>query len=78
MKPLWLSMSRLRLSIWKDLESTRALADRFGLAIEETSGHGKLIMELFEELVEDRIEQPVFHHGLRRGLARVATTKIQT
>jgi lysyl-tRNA synthetase class 2 len=44
----------------KDFESTRELADRFGLAIEETSGHGKLIMELFEELVEDRIEQPVF------------------
>ena len=44
----------------QDYDSARALADTLGIAVEDSWGHGKLIMELFEELVEDRIEQPVF------------------
>ena len=43
-----------------DGASARALADRFGIALEDHWGHGKVIMELFEELVEEKIEQPVF------------------
>ena len=43
-----------------DDASARALADRFGIALEDHWGHGKVIMELFEELVEEKIEQPVF------------------
>ena len=44
----------------KDFDSASALAKRVGLEVKDGWGHGKLIMELFEELVEDRIEQPVF------------------
>ncbi len=44
----------------KDYDSAKDLAKKEGIAVEDTWGHGKLIMELFEALVEDRIEQPVF------------------
>jgi len=43
-----------------DYYSVRELAEKVGIVVEDSWGHGKLIMELFEELVEDRIEQPIF------------------
>ena len=44
----------------KDLERARALAKRSGVDVNESWGLGKLVMELFEALVEDKIEQPTF------------------
>jgi len=44
----------------QDYASTRALAEKVGITVENSWGYGKLIMELFEELVEGKIEQPVF------------------
>ena len=44
----------------QDYNSARTLADKVGIAVEDSWGYGRLIMELFEEMVEDRIEQPVF------------------
>jgi len=44
----------------KDLDSARALAKRSGIEVNNAWGLGKLVMELFEALVEDHIEQPMF------------------
>ena len=44
----------------RDYASARALAEKVGIEVEDSWGYGKLIMELFEELVEERIEQPIF------------------
>ncbi|MGV0034714.1 MAG: lysine--tRNA ligase [Candidatus Azotimanducaceae bacterium WSBS_2022_MAG_OTU7] len=44
----------------KDIDKARALAKKSGVAIQDSWGPGKLVMELFEALVEDRIEQPTF------------------
>jgi lysyl-tRNA synthetase class 2 len=38
----------------------KALAKRSGIEVQDSWGLGKLVMELFEALVEDRIEQPLF------------------
>ncbi|MDA0978890.1 MAG: lysine--tRNA ligase [Proteobacteria bacterium] len=38
----------------------KALAARAGIKVDSSWGLGKLVMELFEALVEDRIEQPLF------------------
>ena len=47
----------------KDYDSARALAKQSGIEVEESWGLGKIIMELFEELVEDKIQQPIFITG---------------
>jgi lysyl-tRNA synthetase class 2 len=44
----------------KDIDKARALAKKSGVEIHANWGLGKLIMEVFEALVEDRIEQPTF------------------
>ena len=48
----------------QDADSTRQLAKASGIEIQPSWGHGKLIMELFEALVEPKITQPLFvtHH----------------
>ena len=43
-----------------DPDLTRELATRSGIRSQAHWGHGKLIMALFETLVEGRIEQPLF------------------
>jgi lysyl-tRNA synthetase class 2 len=44
----------------KDVDKARALAKKSGLEVYDSWGLGKLVMEVFEALVEDRIEQPTF------------------
>lgn len=44
----------------KDIDKARDLAKRSGVEVKDSWGLGKLVMELFETLVEDRIEQPLF------------------
>jgi lysyl-tRNA synthetase class 2 len=43
-----------------DFDRAKALAEKSGIKVESSWGLGKLVMELFEELVEAKIEQPVF------------------
>lgn len=45
-------------------ESVRALADRLGVNADADWSQGKLVMEIFEERVEDKLDQPtfVYHH----------------
>ena len=43
-----------------DVDKARALAKKSGVEVQDSWGIGKLVMELFEALVEDRIEQPMF------------------
>jgi len=43
-----------------DYDSARKLAEKVGIEVEAGWGFGKLVMELFEALVEDKIEQPIF------------------
>jgi lysyl-tRNA synthetase class 2 len=43
-----------------DYDSARKLAEKIGIEVKDSWGLGKLVMELFEELVEDKIEQPIF------------------
>jgi lysyl-tRNA synthetase class 2 len=45
-------------------DSVRALADRLGVNAEKEWPQGKLVMEIFEERVEDKLDQPtfVYHH----------------
>lgn len=43
-----------------DEVKARALAERFKLKLKATDGIGKIQMELFELLVEDKLEQPTF------------------
>ena len=47
----------------KDLTRARALAEQSGIKVNDAWGIGKLVMELFEALVEDRIQMPVFITG---------------
>ncbi len=44
----------------QDLAQAQALAKRSGLEVNDAWGLGKLVMELFEVLVEDRITEPMF------------------
>jgi lysyl-tRNA synthetase class 2 len=37
-----------------------ALAERFGIKVDESMGTGKIVMEIFEEMVEDKLDQPTF------------------
>ncbi|MCF8053708.1 MAG: lysine--tRNA ligase [Deltaproteobacteria bacterium] len=41
-------------------EKTRDLALKVGLEVKPSDAHGKIIMSLFEELVEDKLVQPTF------------------
>ena len=43
-----------------DPEQARALAKRVGVEVNDAWGHGKVVMEIFEAVVEDKIEQPIF------------------
>ncbi len=43
-----------------DIEKARALAKRSGIEVDMTWSLGRLVMELFEALVEEKIEQPIF------------------
>ena len=43
-----------------DPERARALAKRVGVEVNDAWGHGKVVMEIFEAVVEDKIEQPIF------------------
>jgi lysyl-tRNA synthetase class 2 len=44
----------------KDIDKARALAKKSGVEVKDAWGLGKLVMELFEALVEDKIVQPMF------------------
>lgn len=48
------------ISFNRSLEDLRALAEKNGIEVQESWGKGKLISELFEELVEDTIIEPTF------------------
>lgn len=43
-----------------DVDSARKLAESAGAKIDKSWGLGKLVMEIFEALVEEKIEQPMF------------------
>ena len=44
----------------EDADKARALAKKSGVEVQSSWGLGKLVMEIFEALVEDKIVQPVF------------------
>ena len=44
----------------EDAKTLAALADKVGVEVEDHWGAGKLLMEIFEAVVEDKIEQPLF------------------
>jgi lysyl-tRNA synthetase class 2 len=44
----------------KDLRSASTVAERFGVEVDKNWGLGKVVMEIFEAAVEDKIEQPIF------------------
>ncbi len=44
----------------EDREGAAAVAKKFGVEVEDSWGLGKVIMEIFEAAVEDKIEQPIF------------------
>jgi lysyl-tRNA synthetase class 2 len=43
-----------------DLQSLRGIAERTNIEVNQNWGKGKIIMELFEALVENQIQQPTF------------------
>lgn len=43
-----------------ELTSASAVAKKFGVEVEKSWGLGKVVMEIFEAAVEDKIEQPIF------------------
>ena len=43
-----------------DLQSLRGIAERINISVNQNWGKGKIIMELFEALVESKIQQPTF------------------
>ena len=43
-----------------DVDSARKLAESAGAKIDKSWGLGKLVMEIFEALVEEKIDQPMF------------------
>ena len=44
----------------KRLDSARAVAKQFGVEVDDSWGAGKVLLEIFEASVEDKIEQPIF------------------
>ncbi|MFN3236549.1 MAG: lysine--tRNA ligase [Pseudomonadales bacterium] len=44
----------------EDRDSASAVAKKFGVEVEDSWGLGKIVMEIFEAAVEDKIEQPIF------------------
>lgn len=49
-----------KVSFDMNIQDLRVLASKYGIDVEEHWGHGKLINELFEELVEGKLWQPTF------------------
>ena len=47
-------------SVFATLESVTALAEKLGIQFERTWSKGKIIMEIFEQRVEHKLDQPVF------------------
>ena len=45
---------------FESIEAARALADRLGIKIEGEPGIGAIEFEIFEETVEDKLQQPIF------------------
>ena len=43
-----------------DLQSLRGIAERTNISVNQNWGEGKIVMELFEALVENKIQQPTF------------------
>ena len=43
-----------------DLQTLRNIAERINISVAKNWGEGKIIMELFEALVENKIQQPTF------------------
>lgn len=43
-----------------DREKASAVAKKFGVEVSDSWGLGKIVMEIFEAAVEDKIEQPIF------------------
>ncbi len=41
-------------------ETAVAVAERFGIAVDDSMGAGKIVMEIFEEKVEHQLDQPTF------------------
>tara|TARA_R110002073_G_scaffold27872_5_gene89181 strand:+ start:1638 stop:3155 length:1518 start_codon:yes stop_codon:yes gene_type:complete len=52
--------SEIKADDLSDATAAKAIAKRFGVEVQDSWGHGKVIMEIFEAAVEDKIEQPIF------------------
>ncbi len=44
----------------KDLEATTAIAHKLGISVEDSYGLGKILIEIFEKTVEEKLFQPTF------------------
>ena len=44
----------------QEIDKAKSLAKKSGVEVQDSWGLGKLVMEIFEAVVEDRIEQPIF------------------
>lgn len=50
----------VEMAVLEDREQSLAYADRLGLEPDRATGHGKLLAEIFDEVVEPNLWQPTF------------------
>ena len=50
-------------------ETARDIAESLDVTIDENWGLGKIIMEIFEQQVEDKLDQPTFITGYPTGIS---------
>lgn len=59
-------------TIGAGVEKLRSLCDQHGIHYEEVYGPGRLLLELFEELVEDKLWGPIFVHDYPEEVSPLA------
>jgi lysyl-tRNA synthetase class 2 len=58
-----------------DFESAKKTAEKIGIKVEKNWGKGKIVMEIFEELVEDKLFNPTFIIDYPKEVSPLAKSK---
>jgi len=58
-----------------DFESAKKSAEKIGIKVEKNWGKGKIVMEIFEELVEDKLFNPTFIIDYPKEVSPLAKSK---
>jgi len=70
-----ISKSDIKAEMLADRESAKDAAEKAGIHVDKSWGKGKIVMELFEELVEDQLIDPTFIIDYPKEVSPLAKSK---